>query len=66
MSSSMQYHSLRNLDSSLGAIQFDQEMRLRRQLFLMWLFVSQEGVLDEAREFVLEHINDPVPFDMDI
>ena len=41
----------------------NQELSLQRQLFLMWLFVAQEGVLDEARDFIFDHINDPFPFD---
>ena len=41
----------------------NQKLSLQRQLFLMWLFVAQEGVLDEARDFIFDHINDPFPFD---
>ena len=41
----------------------NQEPSLHHQLFLMWLFVAQEGVLDEARDFIYDHINDSFPFD---
>lgn len=41
----------------------NQKLSLQRQLFQMWLYVAQEGVLDEARDFIFDHINDPFPFD---
>lgn len=38
--------------------------RLCRELFFVWAFLAQEGLLDEALEFLKEHGNDPAPFDL--
>ena len=35
---------------------------LRKQLLLTWLFISQEGLLDEAIDFLREHEGTPLPF----
>lgn len=65
MSSSTMNRSLPRLYPTQDSMSFDRNQTLCRQLFLMWLFVSQEGVLDEARDFIFDHINDPFPFDVD-
>ena len=65
MSSSSMNHSLPCLYQTQDNLSIDRNQTLCHQLFLMWLFVSQEGVLDEARDFIFDHINDPFPFDVD-
>ena len=37
--------------------------RLERELFNLWTYVYQEGLGDDAREFVEEHRNEPIPFE---
>ena len=37
--------------------------RLERELFNLWNFVWQEGLGNEAREFVEEHKNEEIPFE---
>ena len=34
-----------------------------RQLFYLWMFISQEGLWDEAREFIEENMDTPIPFE---
>lgn len=36
--------------------------RLEREVFSLWNFVWQEGLGDEAREFVEEHRDEETPF----
>ena len=66
MSSSPKNPTCPYLFTDPEVICFDPIQRLRRQLFLMWLFVSQEGILDESREFVLDHTDEAFPFEFDI
>lgn len=39
--------------------------KLERELFQLWGFVGQEGLWDEAREFVQEHADETIPFEWD-
>lgn len=34
-----------------------------RQNFYLWMFISQEGLWDEAREFLRENMDTPIPFE---
>lgn len=34
---------------------------LRREAFYLWMFIAQEGLLEEAREFMEENMGHPVP-----
>lgn len=34
---------------------------LRREAFYLWMFIAQEGLLEEAREFMDENMDHPVP-----
>lgn len=34
-----------------------------RQNFYLWMFISQEGLWDEAREFLKENMDIPTPFE---
>ncbi len=34
-----------------------------RKLFFLWEYLSSEGLQDEAREYLLEHENDDIPFE---
>ena len=36
---------------------------LRREAFYLWMFIAQEGLLEEAREFMEENMDHPVPFE---
>ena len=36
--------------------------KLRQQLLLTWLFISQEGLLGEAVDFLREYEGTPLPF----
>lgn len=40
--------------------------RARRELFYLWLFLAQEGIYEEARDFINEHMEKPVLFWEDI
>lgn len=35
----------------------------RREAFYLWMFIAQEGLLEEAREFLEENMCHPVPFE---
>ena len=37
--------------------------KLQRELFYTWIFLSQEGLREEAEEFIKEHMDEPVPFE---
>lgn len=37
--------------------------KLRRELFLSWMFISQSGLYEEGREFVQEYEDEPTPFE---
>ena len=37
--------------------------KLQRELFYTWIFLSQEGIREEAEEFIKEHMDEPVPFE---
>ena len=39
--------------------------KLERELFYIWLFLSQEGLCEEAHDFVADHKNEPIPFEFD-
>ena len=62
MSSHTSCYMYHDLCPTVDASYATPETAWRRQLFLMWLFVAQEGVLDDARDFLQEHIDDPFPF----
>jgi hypothetical protein len=34
---------------------------LRRESFYLWMFIAQEGLLEEARVFMEENMGHPVP-----
>lgn len=36
---------------------------LQRKLHYAWLYMAQEGIWEEAEEFIREHMDDPVPFE---
>lgn len=36
---------------------------LRREAFYLWMFIAQEGLLEEAREFMEENMGHRVPFE---
>jgi hypothetical protein len=36
---------------------------LQRKLFYIWMFLGQEGIWEEAEEFIKEHMSEPVPFE---
>ncbi len=37
--------------------------KLHRELFYTWCFLAQEGLLDEASEFLKDHRNIPTPLE---
>lgn len=37
-----------------------------RQNFYLWMFISQEGLWSEAKEFVDENMETPMPFESEI
>lgn len=41
----------------------DYISKLHREIFYLWGFIGQEGIWDEAREFVDEHLMMPTPFE---
>ena len=34
-----------------------------RKLFFLWEYLASEGLQDEAREYLLEHEDDDIPFE---
>lgn len=36
-------------------------IQLRRESFYLWMFIAQEGLLTEAREFMEENMAHPAP-----
>ena len=46
--------NLRKPDTDVGT------QKLQHTLLLTWLFISQEGLLDEAVDFLREHENSPL------
>ena len=42
----------------------EQLRKLERELFHVWGYISQEGLWNEAREYVEEHADEAVPFEM--
>ena len=40
-----------------------QDTNVYRQNFYLWMFISQEGLWEEAREFVLENMDTPASFE---
>lgn len=48
-----------------GAIErkyMDQRWR-NRELFYLWMFIANEGLQEEAREYLKENMDEPVPFE---
>ena len=45
------------------AFAMDYIGKLQRELFYLWGFIGQEGIWDDAREFVDEHLMVPTPFE---
>ena len=41
----------------------DRVRHLERELFHLWEYIWQEGLGDEAREFMEEHKDEPIPFE---
>ena len=37
--------------------------RLQRELFYLWMLLAQEGLLDEAADFMEAHRKEPTPFE---
>ena len=37
-----------------------------RQNFYLWIFISQEGLWSEAKEFLEENMDTPIPFESEI
>ncbi len=58
---------MKNLSTREEAVWYpEQEVHRRmqcRELFLMWMFVSSEGLWEEAREFIRENIEETTPFE---
>ena len=48
--------------SSSGSLTQDDTM-MRRQNFYLWMFISQEGLFEEAKEFLAENMDEPTPFE---
>ena len=38
--------------------------RLERELFHIWGYIGQEGLWNEAREYVDEHAGEAIPFEL--
>lgn len=36
---------------------------LQRKLFYIWMFLSQEGLEEDAEEYVKDHMDEPIPFE---
>ena len=36
---------------------------LQRKLFYIWMFLSQEGLEEDAEEYVKNHMDEPTPFE---
>ncbi len=56
------YHINEHSQYLYTPVQRRVEKGLQRQLFLTWAFISQEGLLDEAVEFLQDHEDTPLPF----
>ncbi len=41
----------------------DRMRKLKRETFYMWMFITQEGLWEEAREFLEENMDIPLPFE---
>ncbi|MGX8686554.1 MAG: hypothetical protein ACSW8K_01965 [bacterium] len=37
--------------------------RMQREIFYTWMFLSQEGIYEDAEEYVREHMDEPIPFE---
>ena len=33
----------------------------KKESFYLWMFIAQEGLIEEARDFILEYMDDEVP-----
>ena len=50
------FHQFSNIRlANTSALQKTDVFRLRRELFLLWMFVGQEGLWNEATDFVHEY-----------
>lgn len=43
-----------------------QNSSLYRQNFYLWMFISREGLWNEAKEFLEENMDDPIPFESEM
>ena len=41
----------------------ESNRRKNRELFFLWMFISGEGLTEEAEEYLAEHRNDEIPFE---
>lgn len=55
--------ALEDASRNASGIVRDHVRRLERKLFCLWEFVWQEGLGDEAVEFIEDHEDEPVPFE---
>lgn len=54
---------LEEAKNSTPAVIQRRVVHLERELFYLWEFVWREGLGEEAREFVDDHRNEPIPFE---
>jgi hypothetical protein len=40
-----------------------ERRRRDRELFNLWIFIANEGLQEEAREFLKENMDEPSPFE---
>jgi hypothetical protein len=40
-----------------------ERRRRDRELFHLWIFIANEGLQEEAREFLKENMDEPSPFE---
>lgn len=43
----------------------DQFHKLQRESFYIWMFISSQGLWDEAHEFLEDNMDEPIPFELD-
>lgn len=41
----------------------DYVRKLKREVFYLWIFLTEQGLWEDAREFMEENRNEPVPFE---
>ena len=39
------------------------DIMMRRQNFYLWMFIAQEGLYEEAKEYLSENMDEPMPFE---